>query len=171
MEYIKESFDILQKHLLDNGLSKGSSFELILSLTPNILEKKIYTFFLGVLVDRDKTQSQKVYKIDKKYELANNYFDIYFALYSENLDDLALISRILVDFEEMENIKFRLLNSKKELQDNLIVQNFLRLNTHHSFISSTALFVKVSVSAKSLKQLPSTVLVSDIKIDVERKKI
>jgi hypothetical protein len=80
--------------------------------------------------------------------VANNYFDIYFAIRAKEFDILSMIFRILVDFEVMQSDKLFLLNATKELQSSPnFVKYFLERN------SSSAL-VRLSVNVKSLVTPP-----------------
>ena len=162
MEFIEKSYNSLVEHLQQNGLKKEmSDFNIIDSITALEKQDKINIFLLGVLLDRVKTQGGNVYKKDKKYKVANNNFEIFYAikLPIAQLDAIGLILKILSDFEQMSIAKVRLLNSKKELEENLLVTNFIKTNN-----ISNIIFVKVTISEASLKNAPEVVPVSDIKL-------
>ena len=167
MGFIERAYDSLVEHLLELGLKrKRDDFTLIDSITDIERQDKISLFLLGVMLDRSKTQNGAIYKKNRKYEVAHNSFEIFFAIKLPVgwLDDMSLIMRILSDFEQMKDAKLRLLNSSKELQDNLIVREFLRQNG-----STNAIFVKVTAVEESLKEVPVKVPVSDVKIKIDKR--
>lgn len=167
MEFIEKSYNTLVEHLLNNGLQKDKTdFEIIDSITSLEKSENINIFLLGVLLDRVKTQGGNVYKKDKKYEISDNNFEIFYAIKVplKELTSMSFIIRILSDFEQMEVAKVRLLNSLKDLQDNSLVNNFMKTNN-----ISNVIFVKVTISEKSLKNAPLVVPVSDIKLDLKNK--
>lgn len=150
MEFIEQSFENLRNHLINNGLNKKkSSFTLIDSISISSTKPKdIDVFFLGNMIDREKTPRDKFYVENREYKVVDNYFDVYFAIKAKEFDTLSMIFRILVDFEVMENAKVFLLNATKELENSpSFVKYFLERN------SSFAL-VKISVSVKSLVKPP-----------------
>jgi len=168
MEFIEKSYNTLVEHLTSNGLEKDTDdFKIIDSIGSFENANKINIFLLGVLLDRVKTQGGNIYKKNKKYEVANNNFEIFYAikLPLNELSAMSLIVRILSDFEQMDGAKVRLLNSKKELEDTLLVNNFMKVNN-----ISNIIFVKVTISEVSLKNAPVVVPVSDIKLNLETKK-
>jgi len=168
MEFIEKSYNTLVEHLTSNGLEKDTDdFKIIDSIGSFENANKINIFLLGVLLDRVKTQGGNIYKKNKKYEVANNNFEIFYAikLPLDELSAMSLIVRILSDFEQMDGAKVRLLNSKKELEDTLLVNNFMKVNN-----ISNIIFVKVTISEVSLKNAPVVVPVSDIKLNLETKK-
>jgi hypothetical protein len=172
MEFIEKSFESLVGHLIDNGLeAKQDSFKLIDSISSTINNKKINLFLLGVLVNREKTPKNKIYREGREYKAGENFFEIYFAITLSNLNQYAKILRILCDFEEdKEKNRYRLLNSSKELKDATLVEHFLSLkNDKGVSISANAVFVRVEKSVITLQTLPKTTPVRDIKTKIKRK--
>ncbi len=151
MEFIEQSFENLRDHLMDNGLDKKkSSFTLIDSISSSSAKSKdIDVFFLGTMIDREKTPRDKFYLENKEYKVANNYFDIYFAIKAKEFDSLSMIFRILVDFEVMKSAKLFLLNASKELESS---PNFIKYFLERN--SSCAL-VRLSVRVESLVTPPT----------------
>jgi len=173
MEFIEQSFDSLVKHLMSNGLeAKVDSFKLIDSLSTTINSKKINAFLLGVLINREKTPKNKIYREGREYKAGENFFEIYFAITPSTLDDYATILRILCDFEEdQEKSRYRLLNSSKELKEATLVEHFLTLKDDKGLsMSANAVFVRVERSVITLQSLPTTVPVRDVQTTIKRKK-
>lgn len=167
MEFIEKSFESLISHCIHNGLDvKSNDFNLINSLSTPLDNKKINIFLLGVMVNREKTPKNKVYREGREYKLVDNFFEIYFSITFPNLEQYAKVLRILCDFEEdTEKTKYRLLNSSEELKDSTLVEHFLNLrNDKGGSMSANAVFVKVEKSVETLQALPQTTPVSTVKI-------
>jgi len=173
MEFIEESFQSLIKHCINNGLErKEKDIHFIDSLSTPIDSKKINVFLLGVMVNREKTPKNKVYREGRDYKLADNFFEIYFSITFPNLEAYAKTLRILCDFEEdEEKTKYRLLNSSQDLKESTLVEHFLNLkNDKGVSMSANAVFVRVEKSVSTLQTLPTRTPVSDIDIKTKRKK-
>ena len=174
MEFIEKSFDSLVEHLINHGLeAKQNSFILIDSISAPINAKKLNAFLLGVLVNREKTPKNKIYREGKEYKAGENFFEIYFAITLPNLEQYAKIMRILCDFEEdEEKNRYRLLNSSKELKEATLVEHFLTLKDDKGVsMSANAVFVRVEKGVITLQALPKTTPVSDVQTKIKRKKI
>lgn len=173
MEFIEDSFKSLINHFIDNGLKfKEKDFNFIDSLSTPVASEKINVFLLGVMVNRDKTPKNKVYREGRDYKLADNFFEIYFSITFPNLDVYAKTVRILCDFEEdEEKTKYRLLNSSQDLKESTLVEHFLNLkNDKGVSMSANAVFVRVEKSVSTLQTLPTSTPVSDVSIKTKRKK-
>lgn len=173
MEFIEKSFESLITHCMDNGLDvKENDFTLINSLSMPVDNKKINVFLLGVMVNREKTPKNKVYREGRDYKLANNFFEIYFSMTFPSLEQYAHVLRVLCDFEEgSDKTKYKLLNASEELKTSTLVEHFLTLkNDKGVSMSANAVFVKVEKSVETLQTLPNVTPVSDINIKTKRKK-
>ena len=173
MEFIEDGFQSLVNHCINSGLDvKEKDINFIDSLISPIDSKKINVFLLGVMVNRDKTPKNKVYREGRDYKLADNFFEIYFSMTFPNVDLYAKTLRILCDFEEdKEKTRYRLLNSSQDLKESTLVEHFLNLkNDKGVFMSANAVFVRVEKSVSTLQTLPKVTPVSDIKIKTKRKK-
>ena len=173
MEFIEKSFQDLIKHCISKGLDvKQENFNLINSFSSALKKDCINVFLLGVLLNRDKTPKNKIYKEGREYKAGENYFDLYYAIYVDDFEKLSLLLRILSDFEEDEKgNKYRLLNSSKDLQESLLVDNFLKMRDEKlDFIVTNSIFLKIQTSVITLKSIPKTVPVSDVKVNMKRRK-
>jgi len=166
MEFIEESFNHLQNHLLANGLKKKKkNFNLINSISKPSSSEDIDAFFLGTLINREKTPRDKIYLEDKQYKVVDNVFDVYFAIYSNDFKTLAMIFRIFADFEVIDGgIKVALLNSIKELDDSpIFVKTFLEKDNNYSSI-----VVKLTISVASLLTPPTIKEVTKVEMITEK---
>ena len=81
-----------------------------------------------------------------------------------------MILRILADFEEHKGVKFRLLNSASDLESSVLVNNFLKLkNNSGELISNNTIYVRTLVAVETLQEIPTTVPIRDVKINVNKK--
>jgi len=167
MEFIEESFNHLQNHLLANGLEKKKkNFNLINSISkPSSAPEDIDAFFLGTLINREKTPRDKIYLEDKQYKVVDNVFDLYFAISSNEFNTLAMIFRIFADFEVIEGgIKVTLLNSIKELDESpIFVKTFLKQDNNYN-----AVVVKLSKNVASLLTPPTVKEVKKVEMITEK---
>jgi len=173
MEFIEESFKSLVEHCIHHGIDiKQDSFKLINSLSSPIDIKKSNVFLLGVFVNREKTPKTKIYREGRNYKAGENFFEVYFAMFLPDLEQYAKILRVLCDFEEdEEKNRYRLLNSENELKESTLIKYFLKLKDNKGVsMSANAIFVRVEKRVETLQALPDTVSVSDIKINMKRKK-
>ena len=153
MEFIEEGYECLKNHLIKNGLEQEErNFNLISSMsTYKNQPNKVDVFFLGMLINREKTPRDKLYFQDKQYKVANNIFELYFAIGSDNVTILAKLFRILIDFESLEDgKKIYVLNGLKDLNEvPVFVNNFFNKSIH-----STATLLKLTMSVESLVEAP-----------------
>jgi hypothetical protein len=167
MEFIEESFNHLQNHLLANGLKKKKkNFNLINSISkPSSASEDIDAFFLGTLINREKTPRDKIYLEDKQYKVVDNSFDLYFAISSNEFDTLAMIFRIFADFEVIDGgVKVTLLNSKKELDETpIFVKTFLKQDNNYNVV-----VVKLSKNVPSLLTPPTIKEVKKVEMITEK---
>ena len=167
MEFIEESFNHLQDHLLANGLKKKKkNFNLLNSISkPSSVPEDIDAFFLGTLINREKTPRDKIYLEEKQYKVVDNSFDVYFAICSNELKTVAMIFRIFADFEVIDGgIKVALVNSIKELDEGpIVVKTFLKQENNYN-----AIVVKLTISVASLLTPPTIKEVKRVEMVTEK---
>jgi len=167
MAFIEESFNVLIKHCINNGLEvKEKDFALINSISDTPNDKKINLFLMGVFLNREKTPKIKVYRERDKYRLEKNFFEVYFSMTFPSLEEYSQVLRILCDFEEdSEKNRFRLLNSSQDFKSSLLIEPFLNLKNDKGVSNrANAVFVRVEKSVETLQTAPERKLVKEVKI-------
>lgn len=177
MEFIEKSFESLRTHLISNGLNvKEENFNFIHSIS-SFSEKKEFVdiCFLGTLINREKTPRYKFYLQDNVYKVANNTFDVYFALYTQKLSTLSIMYQIMVDFENFKDgEKLFLLNGLNELKESPdFVKDFLKRSQKNGLmVVKIGCKVPSLVTPPVLKEVKRVEVISlDSSIKKEKKKV